>query len=69
MMEPMMMSQTSSTVTWRPWNSSEMMESVAAEALPMPSARCPAARPMLMMRYQREVVRASSIKLRTSCTP
>ena len=41
------------------------MESVAAAALPMPSARCPAARPMLMMIYQREVVRASSIRLRT----
>ena len=65
MMEPMMMSQTSSTVTCRLRNSSEMMESVAAAALPMPSARCPAARPMLMMRYQREVVRASSIRLRT----
>ena len=38
---------TSSTVTGRPRNSSEMTESVAAEALAMPSARCPAARPML----------------------
>ena len=36
---------------------------VAAEALPMPRARWPAARPMLTIRYQREVVRASSARL------
>ncbi len=40
-----------------------MIDSVAAAALAMPSARCPAARPMLTIRYQREVVRASSIKI------
>src|SRR5215813_7592973 len=46
-----------------------MMVSVEADALPMPRARWPAARPMLTIRYQRDVVRASSARLRTICTP
>ncbi len=46
-----------------------MMVKVAAAALPMPRARCPAARPMLTTMYQRDVVRASSARLRTSRTP
>ena len=41
------------------------VDSVLSDALVMPSARCPAARPMLTMMYQRPVVRASSIRLRT----
>src|SRR2546423_1213601 len=49
-MDPIRMSQTSSMVTARPRNSSGMMVSVAAAALPMPSARWPAARPMLEAR-------------------
>ena len=69
MIEPMMMSHSSSRVTGVPRNSSGMTVSVAAAALPMPRARCPAARPMLTTRYQREVVRASSARLRTICTP
>ena len=63
------MSQSSSIVSRRPANSSGMSVRVAADALPMPSARCPAARPMLTMMYQRLVVLASSAKLRTRKTP
>ncbi len=65
MIAPRRMSHSSSSVTGRPRNSSGMMVSVAAAALPMPRARWPAARPMLTIRYQREVVRASSARLRT----
>src|SRR3954468_7621569 len=63
------MSHRASRVTRWPRNSSGMMVSVAAAALPMPNARKPAARPMLITTYQREVVRASSARLRTMVTP
>src|SRR5437764_472092 len=39
-----------------PGNSSGMSVSVAPAALPMPIARCPAPRPIVMTRYQRDVV-------------
>src|SRR5437867_10238556 len=68
-MEPRINSHNSSSEIRRPRNSSGMMVKLAAAALPMPSARWPAARPMLTMRYQREVVRASSAMLRTIWTP
>ena len=52
-----------------PPNSSGISVSVVPAALPMPSARCPAFRPMAMMKYQREVVRASTIRFFTISTP
>ena len=45
-----------------PPNSSGMSVSVAPAALPMPSARWPALRPMAMTKYQRDVVLASTIR-------
>ena len=50
-------------------NSSGMSVSVAPAALPMPSARCPAFRPMATTKYQREVVFASTIRFLTISTP
>ena len=43
--------------------------SVAPAALPMPSARCPALRPIAITKYQREVVFASTIRFLTISTP
>ena len=42
---------------------------MAPAAFPMPSARCPALRPIATTTYQRRVDLASSIRLRTSSTP
>ena len=42
---------------------------VAPAALPMPRARCPALRPIATTKYQRLVVRESSMRLRTSSVP
>ncbi len=50
-------------------NSSGIRVSVAPAALPMPSARWPALRPMAMTKYQREVVFASTIRFLTMSTP
>ena len=43
--------------------------SVAPAALPMPSARCPAFRPIATTKYQRDVVFASTIRFLTISTP
>ena len=50
-------------------NSSGIKVSVAPAALPMPSARCPALRPIAMTKYQRLVVFASTIRFFTTSTP
>jgi hypothetical protein len=50
-------------------NSSGMSESVAPAALPMPSARWPALRPIAMTKYQRLVVFASVIRFCTISQP
>ena len=50
-------------------NSSGMSVSVAPAALPMPSARWPALRPIATTKYQREVVLASTIRFLTISTP
>ena len=50
-------------------NSSGMSVSVAPAALPMPSARWPAFRPIAMTKYQRDVVLASTIRFLTISTP
>ena len=52
-----------------PANSSGIIVSVAPAALPIPSARCPALRPIAITRYQREVVFASTIRFLTISTP
>ena len=46
-----------------------MIVSVAPAALPIPSARCPAFRPIATTMYQRRVDLASSIRFLTSSTP
>ena len=46
-----------------------MSVSVAPAALPMPSARWPALRPIAMTKYQRDVVFASTIRFLTISTP
>ena len=51
------------------WNSSGIRVSVAPAALPMPSARWPALRPMAVTKYQREVVLASTMRFFTMSTP
>ncbi len=50
-------------------NSSVMSVTVAPAALPIPSARCPAFRPIAMTKYQRVVVLASTIRFFTISTP
>ena len=50
-------------------NSSPIIVSVAPADLPMPSARCPALRPIVMTKYQRDVVFASTIRFLTISTP
>src|SRR5439155_1279843 len=52
-----------------PGNSSGMSVSVAPAALPIPIARCPAPRPIVMTKYQRDVVLASTIRFFTISTP
>ncbi len=52
-----------------PPNSSGMSVSVAPADLPMPSARCPALRPMAITKYHRDVVVASTIRFLTISTP
>ncbi len=70
MMAPSTMSQMSEkAIVSRSTNSSPMMVSVAPAALPMPSARKPALRPIATTANQRLVERASSIKFCTSSTP
>ena len=63
------MSQIAANGTWAEEHSSATIVSVAPAALPMPSAKCPALRPMATMMYQRRVDLASSIRFRTSSTP
>ena len=46
-----------------------MRVTVAPAALPMPSARWPALRPIAITKYQREVVLASTIRFFTISTP
>ncbi len=50
-------------------NSSPISVIVAPAALPIPSARCPALRPIAMTKYQRDVVFASTIRFLTMSTP
>ena len=50
-------------------NSSGMIVNVAPAALPIPSARCPAVRPMATTKYHRDVVFASVMRFRTTSTP
>src|SRR6266576_799225 len=50
-------------------NSSAITVTVAPADFPIPSARCPAERPMATTRYQRWVVMASVMRLFTSWTP
>ena len=52
-----------------PANSSGISVSVAPAALPIPSARWPALRPIAITKYQREVVLASTIRFLTISTP
>ena len=61
----------SHTVAMRigPGNSSGISVSVAPVALPMPRARWPAERPMTTTKYQRPVVRESSIRFCTRSLP
>ena len=54
---------------WWPRNSSGISVSVAPAAFPMPSARWPVFLPMATMKYQREVVRASTIRFLMISTP
>ena len=67
-MAPSMMSAISLTVV-SPGNSSGMSVRVAPADLPIPSARKPALRPIVTHRYQRSVVRESSIRLATRVEP
>ncbi len=69
MIAPSTMSQIAAKGTYAEANSSAITVSVAPAALPIPSARCPALRPMATTTYQRRVDRASSMRLRTSSTP
>ena len=66
---PTRMSTMRDSGTGRLGNSSGISVTVAPTALPIPSARWPALRPMATMTYQRDVVLASTIKLLTSSTP
>ena len=50
-------------------NSSGIIVSVAPAALPMPSARWPALRPIAITKYHRDVVLASTIRFLTMSTP
>jgi hypothetical protein len=70
-MAPTRVSATRSSFTFLPFsaNSSPISVSVAPAALPMPSARCPALRPIAMTKYQRDVVFASTIRFLTISTP
>src|ERR1700753_1572025 len=52
-----------------PGNSSAITVTVAPADFPMPTARCPAERPIATTRYQRWVVMASVMRLLTSSTP
>ncbi len=62
-----------SVTSWRRtgwfFHSSGMRVSVAPTLFPIPSARCPALRPMLTTRNQRWPVRASSARFRTIRVP
>ena len=68
-MAPSTMSQMWAKETVASGNSSATTVSVAPAALPIPSARWPALRPIATTTYQRRVDRASSIRLRTSSAP
>ena len=68
-MAPSTMSHTASMSMLSDANSSAMIVSVAPAARPMPSARCPALRPMALTKYQRLVVRASSRRFRAKRVP
>ena len=50
-------------------NSSGIKVNVAPAAFPMPMAKCPALRPMVTTKYQREVVLASVMIFLTISTP
>ncbi len=68
-MAPTSVSTIALTLILRPANSSGMSVSVAPAALPIPSARCPALRPIAITKYQREVVLASTIRFLMISTP
>ena len=68
-MAPTSVSTIALSLILRPANSSGMRVSVAPAALPMPSARWPALRPIAITKYQREVVLASTIRFLTISTP
>ena len=66
---PSIIFTTSSTLITGSGNSSGMMLSAVPAELPIPSARCPALRPITITTYQRFVVRLSRIRFCTSCVP
>ena len=69
MIAPASVSTIALSRTGLPENSSGIIVSVAPAALPMPSARWPALRPIAITKYQREVVLASTIRFLTISTP
>src|SRR5665213_2441256 len=62
-------STTSASAIRSPVNSSGVTASVAPAALQIPSASAPDLRPIVIARYQRDAVRASSIKFSTIAEP
>src|SRR5262249_27149434 len=69
MMAPSRISAIWSRLTGPGGNSSPMMVKVAPDALPMPSARWPAWRPMIVTKNHLSVVAASFMRLRTRSPP
>ena len=67
--EPTSVSTINLSSTRCPGNSSGISDTVAPTALPMPSARWPAFLPIVTMKYQRDVVRASTSRSLTIPTP
>ncbi len=65
----MTVSTTSVSAMRSPRNSSGITASVAPAALQIPSASAPDFRPIVIARYQRDVVRASSIRFSTIAVP
>ena len=69
MIAPTRVSTMARSLILRPAHSSGMSVSVAPAALPMPSARCPALRPIAITKYHRDVVLASTMRFFTISTP
>ena len=69
MMAPTRVSTIALNFTFRNPNSSGMSVSVAPAGLPMPIARWPVLRPIVMMKYQRDVACASTIRFLTISAP